>query len=89
MALAQAAQGGDGVTIPGDVEEHLPFFSSYLEQSWWLSAIPVGLVDLQGSDMLPACVQWSLAQPWSEQEAAQMQCYECVWGCSPAASWGN
>lgn len=34
MALAQAAQGGDGVTIPGDVEEHLPFFSSYLEQSW-------------------------------------------------------
>lgn len=26
MALAQAAQGGDGVTIPGDVEEHLPFF---------------------------------------------------------------
>lgn len=34
MALAQAAQGGDGVTIPGDVQEHLPFFSSYLEQSW-------------------------------------------------------
>lgn len=28
--------------------------------------------------MLPACVQWSLAQPWSEQEAAQMQCYEYV-----------
>ena len=35
-------------------------------------------MDLQGSDMLPACVQWSLAQPWSEQEAAQMRCYEYV-----------
>lgn len=28
--------------------------------------------------MLPACVQWSLAQPWSEQEASQMRCYEYV-----------